>query len=144
MCAAGGGTPSCVSAGITVGTATRYVAVIGSERPRTQSTTAETTSVSTRLPSPSCRMRLETFRPSPVCSRIPTMMPATAVVAATPSTCFVPDASASTSLGSESAVSLLTYETRTASTIDQKTAVIVVKPMTRNTMIAKRLVYWYQ
>jgi hypothetical protein len=28
--------------------------------------------------------------------------------------------------------------------IDQKTAVIVVKPSRRNTMIANRLVYWYQ
>ncbi len=72
------------------------------------------------------------------------MIPATAVVAATPSTCRVPAANASMSRRSESAVSRRMYETRIATRIDQKTAVIVVNPRKRNTMIANRLVYWYQ
>src|SRR5881296_3062130 len=143
MCAAGGATPSVINAGTTVGTATRYVAVIGNDRPRTQSTRAETTRVATRLPKPSERMRLEILRPSPVCSRIPTAMPATAVVAPTGSTCFVPAASAFTSFVGLSDVSRLMYETRIATTIDQNTAVIVEKPATRKTMIAKSDVYWY-
>src|SRR5437773_4629048 len=144
MCAAGAGTARCTRAGITVGTATRYVAVIGSDRPSTHNTAADTTRVSTRFPWPSSRMRLETLRPSPVCRRTPTMIPATAVVAATPSTCFVPEANAATILRNDSAVSRRMYDTAIAVTIDQNTAVIVVNPTSRNAMIAKRLVYWYQ
>src|SRR6266550_4460416 len=144
MCAAGGATPSVINAGTTVGTATRYVAVIGSDRPSTQRTIAETTSVRTRLPSPRSRMRREIFKPRPVWSRMPTAIPATAVVAPTGRTCFVPAASALTSLLGDNDVSRRMYETSIATMIDQKTAVIVEKPATRKTMIANSDVYWYQ
>src|SRR6267143_4957055 len=144
MCAAGGATPRVISAGTTVGTATRYVAVIGNERPSTQSTRAETMSVATRFPKPRARMRLEILSPRPVWRRIPTAMPATAVVAPMGRTCFVPAAIAFTSLVGLSEVSRLMYETRIATTIDQNTAVIVENPAMRKTMIAKSDVYWYQ
>ena len=72
------------------------------------------------------------------------MMPATAVVAATGSTCFVPAARAATSFIRVSAVSRRMYETRIARAIDQKIAVIVVKPSRRKTMIANSDVYWNQ
>src|SRR5207249_9817694 len=64
-------------------------------------------------------------------SRMPTAIPATAVVAPTGRTCFVPAASAFTSFVGESEVSRRMYETRIATMIDQKTAVIVEKPATR-------------
>src|SRR5712664_3604869 len=144
MCAAGGGTPSVTRAGMTVGTATRYVAVIGSDRPSTHSTMPAMMSVTTRFPAPSVRIRLEIFRPSPVWSRIPTAMPATAVVAATDSTWRVPAESAATSFRGVSDVSLRRYGTTIARRIDQKIAVIVLNPRRRNAMIAKREVYWYQ
>ena len=75
---------------------------------------------------------------------MPTAIPATAVVAPTGRTCFVPAASAFTSLLGESDVSRRMYETSIATMIDQKTAVIVEKPATRKTMIANSDVYWYQ
>ena len=84
------------------------------------------------------------MRPSPVCRRIPTAIPATAVVAPTGRTCFVPAASAATSLDGESEVSRRMYETRMATRMDQKIAVIVENPATRKMMIAKSDVYWYQ
>src|SRR5437867_3074309 len=143
MCAAGGATPSVINAGTTVGTATRYVAVMGSDRPSTQRTIAETTSVRTRLPSPRSRMRREIFRPRPVWSRMPTAIPATAVVAPTGRTCFVPAASAFTSLVGASEVSRRTDETRLARMIAQYTAVLLEQPATRKTIIANSDVYWY-
>src|SRR5947199_9025180 len=89
-------------------------------------------------------MRFDICSPRPDCSRIPTGLPATAVVAATESTWRVPDDSAATSLRRLSAVSRRICETPIASRIDQKIAVMVEKPNTRNAMIAKSEVYWYQ
>src|SRR5436309_7481639 len=117
---------------------------MGNERPSTQRTIPDTTSVATRFPKPSARMRLEILRPRPVWRRIPTAIPATAVVAPTGRTCFVPAASALTSLLGDNDVSRRMYETSIATMIDQKTAVIVEKPATRKTMIANSDVYWYQ
>jgi len=89
-------------------------------------------------------MRLEIFRPRPVCRRMPTAMPATAVVAAIDRTCRVPADSAATSFRGVSEVSLRMYGTTIARRIDQKIAVIVLNPRSRNAMIAKSDVYWYQ
>src|SRR5947208_3271949 len=55
-----------------------------------------------------------------------------------------PPVIAFTSLFRLSEVSRRMYETRIATTIDQNTAVIVEKPATRKTMIAKSDAYWYQ
>ena len=75
---------------------------------------------------------------------MPTAIPATAVVAPTGKTCFVPAASAFTSFVGVSEVSRRTYETTIATMIDQNTAVIVENPAMRKAMIANSDVYWYQ
>ena len=71
-------------------------------------------------------------------------MPATAVVAAIERTCRVPADSAAISFRGVSEVSLRMYGTTIARRIDQKIAVIVLNPSSRNAMIANSDVYWYQ
>ena len=57
------------------------------------------------------------FNPSPVRVMMPTMMPAQAQVAAMPTACTAPEASASTSLRGQSALSGRRKESSTATTM---------------------------
>ena len=87
-------------------------------------------------------MSPEIFSPSPVSVTTPTMMPAVAVVAQTPSTPVAPLLRASASRRGVNAVSLRRKLSATASVVAQNTARNADMPATMNTPIATSDVKW--
>ena len=69
------GMPRLISAGAIAVAQTMYAAVVGSPIPRIAQTTMESTSDKTSEFVPSCTIKLENFKPSPVSENIPTIIP---------------------------------------------------------------------
>ena len=108
----------------------------GTASPSSQTASAEYSTVSTSVPPASATISPAIFRPSPVSVTTPTMMPAVAVVAATPRMSRPPDRSAMTRRDGVSAVSRRRKLSATARSVAQNTALNADIPTTMKTAIA--------